>query len=125
MKFSRLVISMASEDTLIKTILIIVAAIFVIPMLMMLIMVPSFGMWDGAHMWNGTGIGWMWPLMWIVVLGVVLAIGYGVYRGGTSSSAKRIDPALEELRSAYARGELSTEEFEERKERLQADDNAE
>ncbi len=124
MKFSRVVISMASEDTLIKTILIIVAAIFVIPMLMMLIMVPSFGMWDGTHMWNGTGTGWMWPLMWIVVIGVVLAIGYGVYRGSTSSGAKRTDPALEELRSAYARGELTTEEFEERKERLQADDNA-
>jgi putative membrane protein len=32
------------------------------------------------------------------------------------------DPALEELRMAYARGDLSEEEFEERRERLRQEE---
>lgn len=59
--------------------------------------------------------------VWLVVL---FAIGYLVYRssgvgkkpGGVS------DPALQELRLAYARGDISEEEFEERRSRLQREE---
>ncbi|WP_338042744.1 SHOCT domain-containing protein [Natronococcus amylolyticus] len=44
---------------------------------------------------------------------------YGVL---VDSSSRRSDPALEALRVAYARGELSDEEFEKRRDRLRGED---
>ncbi|WP_324761248.1 SHOCT domain-containing protein [Haloarcula sp. GH36] len=64
------------------------------------------------------GFGW-WPIIWsLALLSVVFIIGYGIYaHGGTP--AERTDTALSTLRSRYARGELSEEEFEERRHRLE------
>jgi putative membrane protein len=75
--------------------------------------------WWGDGMAGGQapvwGLGMM--LVWLVVL---LGIGYLLFRGlvgglGTSDGS---DPALEELRLAYARGDLSETEFEERRAKL-------
>jgi len=74
-------------------------------------------MWNGG-MWDGTGATWMWLLMVSIPLLVILAVGYLLYSTVRQSSAERTDPALEELRTAYARGDLTDEEFEERRERL-------
>lgn len=46
--------------------------------------------------------------------------GYVVYRSPENDASGRADDALEELRRAYARGELSEEEFERRLSRLQS-----
>ncbi|WP_241768331.1 SHOCT domain-containing protein [Haloferax sp. ATB1] len=56
-------------------------------------------------------------LLWLVVL---VGGGYFLYRGliGGVGSSLTGDRALEELRMAYARGNLSDEEFEERRANL-------
>lgn len=114
---------MSSDDVLLRTILTIVAVIVLLPVLMMVFLMPMMGFWGGGHMWNGgmwngTGVGWMWLLMWVVLLAVLLGGGYLVFRAIGGGMGAGADPALEELRTAYARGELSDEEFEERRERL-------
>jgi putative membrane protein len=115
---------MSSEDTLLRTLLVVIAAILLVPILMMVFMMPMMGMWGWGHMWdggmwNGTGAAWMWLLMWLIGLTIVGGLGYLLYRAIRHPSDRGTDTALEELRIAYARGELSDEEFEERRERLQ------
>ncbi len=115
---------MASEDTLLRTLLIVIAVILIVPFLMMAIMMPVMGMWGWGHMWNGgmwdgTGATWMWLLMWLLPLALVIGLGYLLYRGIRRPLSRETDPALEELRIAYAKGELSEEEYETRRERLQ------
>ncbi|WP_299269572.1 SHOCT domain-containing protein [Halorientalis sp.] len=67
-----------------------------------------------------SGFGW-WPIIWsLTLLSVVLIIGYGIYaHGRTPAERTHTDTALSTLRSRYARGELSEEEFEERRRRLE------
>ncbi|WP_126664287.1 SHOCT domain-containing protein [Haloterrigena salifodinae] len=117
---------MATDESLIRTLLIVIAAILLIPALMMALVMPMMGVWGGGHMWNGgmwggTGATWMWLLMSIVPLLVILGLGYLLYSAVRQSGSRRTDPALEELRTAYARGDLTDEEFEERRERLRRD----
>lgn len=115
---------MANDDSLVRTLLIVIAVILLLPFLMMALMMPLMGLWGWGHMWNGgmwngTGTTWMWLIMSIVPLLVILGGGYLLYSTSRSSETRRTDPALEELRAAYARGDLSDEEFEERRERLE------
>lgn len=114
---------MATEDALVKAAVIVVVAFLLIPFLMLLFAVPMMGT-SGGHMWDGGGMGgagWAWVGSWFLLLAVIGLIGYGIARavGGSGSSA---DPAMEELRLAYARGDLTDEEFEQRRERLEADE---
>jgi putative membrane protein len=66
------------------------------------------------------GFGW-WPIIWsLTLLSVVLIIGYGIYaHGRTPAEQTHTDTALSTLRSRYARGDISEEEFEERRRRLE------
>ncbi|NUB93565.1 SHOCT domain-containing protein [Haloterrigena sp. SYSU A121-1] len=114
---------MATDDALLRTLVIIIAAILLLPFLMMALAMPLMGVWGGGHMWNGgtwdgTGATWMWLLMSVIPLLLLLGLGYLLYSAVRQSSGQRTDPALEELRTAYARGDLTDEEFEERRERL-------
>lgn len=116
---------MSSNDQLLRILLIVAAVVLLVPFLVMVVMMPIMGMWGGGHMgdvgmWGGAG--WMWLLMWLLVLAVVLGVGYLMYRGIRQTGGRREDAALEELRVAYARGDLSDEEFETRRERLQRED---
>ena len=118
---------MTSEDSLLQTLLIIVAVIVLLPLLVMVFMLPMMGMWGGGHMWNGgmwdgTGPTWTWFLMWVVFLAIIVGGGYLLYRAVSSPTSRETDPALEELRTAYARGDLSDEEFEQRRRKLQPRD---
>ena len=110
---------MTSNDSLLRTALIVVAAILLVPFLMMLFMVPIMGL---GHMWywNGTAVS-VWPLLifGLVCLAIIFGIVYLLYRAIVGLQRGRSNGALEELRQAYARGELTDEEFEERRERLQ------
>jgi len=111
-----------STNGLLRVVLLVLAVIVLFPMLMMVFAVPMMGMmgwWWGGGMAGGLsplwGIGMM--LVWLVIL---VGIGYLLYRGlvGRVGSSITGDRALEELRVAYARGDLSDEEFEERRANL-------
>ncbi|MFB6091522.1 MAG: SHOCT domain-containing protein [Haloquadratum sp.] len=89
------------------------------------------GMWGPMHEgWMGSGAmggvtGW-WLLvavLWrLLILAAVVGGAYLLYRamvGEGSGPGDGADSAIEELRRAYARGELSDEEYEKRRERLE------
>lgn len=79
------------------------------------------GMW-GDHMWGaGEASGWMLVIgvgMQLLFLAIIVGAIYFGYRAVTTQSNSS-DAALEELRMAYARGDLSDEEYERRRERLE------
>ena len=118
---------MATDDSVVRTILFVIAALLALPIVVMILAMPRMGMWGAGHMgsgtWDGTGATWMWLGMWLFPLLVLVGIGYLVYAAvrRSSTGAAESDPALEELRLAYARGELTDEEFETRRERLRRD----
>jgi putative membrane protein len=109
---------MPTTDSLMRAVLIIVAVLLLVPFVMMLVTMPLLGF---SHMgWAGTtGATWPWLLMWIVLLIVTLGGSYLLYKGVVRSTKQAPDAALTELRRTYARGDISTDEFEERRERLQ------
>jgi putative membrane protein len=110
----------AERRSPLRVILIVIAAILVVPFVLMAVMMPM--MWMGGGMWTGSAVS-MSPLwgvgMMLAFLLIVLGGGYALYRVLTRADMSRRDPALEELRVAYARGELSREEFEQRKDVLE------
>ncbi|USZ72636.1 SHOCT domain-containing protein [Natronosalvus halobius] len=116
---------MTSSDA-VRSLLILLAILVLVPFVAMAIFWPAMGMWGGGHMgsgpWDGTGMPWSWLAMWALLLAIVVASGYLLYRALTSRGGET-DPALEELRLAYARGNLSEEEFETRRTRLEDDRN--
>jgi putative membrane protein len=114
---------MSSTSTFLRRLLIVGLALILVPFGMMLLITPMVGMWGGNHMWTGgmgpgTGLGWLWPLLWLAIL---VGVSYVLYTLLGGSEDQQTDPAIEELRAAYARGELSDEEFETRLERLRND----
>jgi putative membrane protein len=112
-----------TSDGILRAVLIVIGVLILLPLLMMVFAMPMMGMmgwwWSGGGAATGFsplwGIGMM--LVWLVVL---LGIGYLIYRGlvGSGEQSAETDSALEELRLAYARGDLSEEEFENRREKL-------
>lgn len=81
-------------------------------------MMPMHGMMDGW--WPMHPLGWVLTmLLWgLVILGVVAAVRW-LFLRGTRPEAGPPEPPLEILKRRYARGELSREEFERMKKRLQ------
>ncbi|WP_435158463.1 SHOCT domain-containing protein [Haladaptatus sp. DFWS20] len=113
-----------TEDKLLRTVLIVLGVIVLFPLLLMAFAMPMMGMmgWWGTGMF-GRGISPLWGFgMMLVWLLVLVATGYFFYRGlvGRGDTARTVDPALEELRTAFARGEISEEEFEVRREKLRS-----
>lgn len=76
---------------------------------------PGWMMTGGPDGTVGAGVLVVWAAMALVPLLAVVLLGALVWRalGGTDG-----DPAVEELRRAYARGDLTDEEYESRRERL-------
>ncbi|WP_128226555.1 SHOCT domain-containing protein [Halobacteriaceae archaeon SHR40] len=118
-----------TDDTQLVTVVLIIIGVFVIfPMIFM-----GFGMMGFGPMMGGTWGDGMWgsgPMPgWMFIVGIVMQLlfiaaivggGYLVYRVVTGEQTDS-DKALEELRRAYARGELTDDEYETRKERLERD----
>lgn len=77
------------------------------------------GMWD---MWGGGPMsGWVVIVglaMQLLLLAALFSGGYLIYRA-VAGRERNSDPAFEELRIAYARGELTDEEYEQRRETLE------
>ncbi len=76
----------------------------------------QFGMMDGyGYGMMGGGYWILGLIFWIlVIIGLVLLIKY-LWRGGAK---REEESALEILKKKYARGEISKEEFEEKKKDL-------
>ena len=114
-----------TEDsrTWLRVLVIIIAIILLLPILMMVFMMPMMGMigwgWGGGGLGTNVAVSPLWGIgMMLVGLLVLLGIGYAIYRAVTRSSLDGSDSAIEKLRLAYARGELSQEEFEQRRDDL-------
>ncbi len=74
------------------------------------------GMMDGYGYGMGYGIGILGLIFWIlVIIGLVLLIKY---LWESSGAKKEQESAIEILKKKYARGEISKEEFEEKKKDL-------
>lgn len=116
------------DSRLLAILLVVVGALVVLPALFM-----GFGMMGYGSMMGGTWGHGMWGdgtvSGWVVLAGLlfrllflaaIVAGGYFLYRAMTGSGGDG-DAALEELRLAYARGDLTEEEYETRRENLQRD----
>jgi putative membrane protein len=126
----RLSLAMPTDDSdnrLVVLLLVLVGVLVVLPVLGMGFGLLGIGhmsgiMW-GDSMWSGGLAFPLWAFL-ISVLGqlvflAVIALGaYLLYKRVTSGD-EGADPALGELRRAYARGDLTDEEFERRRERLE------
>lgn len=105
--------STKTTESLVRAVVLIVALLVIAPLVMMLFAFPLMGAGMGWGAMGDMGVwGWFGPLIALVVLAVG---GYLLYEALGSGGS---DPAIEELRSAYARGEIGDEEFEKRRERL-------
>lgn len=113
---------------LVTVVLIIVAAFVIFPMFSM-----SFGLMGFGPMMGGMSGGGMWAdgtmPDWVFFAGIVMQLlfvaaimggAYLIYRA-VAGAENDTDQALEELRLAYARGELTDEEYEQRREALERD----
>ena len=106
------------SGTLLRGVLLVLAVLLLVPFLLMIFMMPMMGMMGGMG-GTGTSMSPVWGFgMMLLFLLVLVGIGYALYRAFTSDTIAPTDRALEELRVAYARGELTQEEFEQRKKDL-------
>ena len=106
------------SGTLLRGILLVLAVLLLVPFLLMMFMMPMMGMMSGTG-GTGTAMSPVWGFgMMLLFLLILVGIGYALYRAFTSDITAPTDRALEELRVAYARGELTQEEFEQRKKDL-------
>ena len=105
-----------TDDT-VRTAVLVLAGLLAVPLLMMVVMMPMMGLAGWGHMsaWGG---GWGATVAMAIPLLVLGALGYLLYLGVREDSGGETNDALAELRAAYARGELSDEEFERRRDRL-------
>jgi putative membrane protein len=117
-----------TDRQLVWIVLAIAAILFLLPAIGLGVGLMGAGsMMDGSwgHMW-GTGTGtptWLFLVgaaMRVLFLAVVIGGLYLAYRVLTRQDSPR-DPAMQELRESYARGDLTDEEFERRRERLETD----
>lgn len=107
-------------DSVLRTVLIVIAVLLLFPMLMMVFAGPMMGM---VGWWGGVGpqvgISPLWGIgMMLLFLLVLVGLGYLFFRSIADGSLSQQDRALEELRVAYARGELTDDEYAQRRDTL-------
>jgi putative membrane protein len=114
---------MSSGDQLDPTtiLLLILGAFILLPLLMMGLGFGGMMGYGGMMGQYGSTGGW-WPfvgmLIPLIFLLVLIGGSYLVFRR-VSETQPSHNPAMEELRLAYARGDLTDEEFEARREKLE------
>lgn len=119
-----------TDRRLVAAVFVALGTVLVLPVLLM-----GFGMLGYGSMMGGAGGSGMWGFGmdaagatpgWLVAVGILLQLlllvvlvgaGYLLYRAVVGTGGG--DRALEELRVAYARGDLTDEEFESRKATLE------
>jgi putative membrane protein len=102
---------------------VIVAILIIVPLVIGLV-----GGWQGygygmmgPWMMGGFGWGWFMPIIMIVFWGLIIWGIVALVRGlstGSGGSSTQADSTLEILKRRYARGEITKEEFEEKKKDL-------
>ena len=118
------------DKRLVTVVLVALGVVLVAPVLFMGFGMTGFGpmgygpmmggMWGSGTGTGGTVPGWMFLVsaaMQLLFLAVLVGAGYLVYRAVVGSEDG--DPALEELRLAYARGDIDDEEYERRRDALE------
>lgn len=116
-----------TDRQLVTLVLVILGALLLLPLLLMGGMMGfgsmMGGLWGGGMWGAGQAPGWM-VLIGVVVqlafLAGIVGAGYLLYRA-LAGSGSETDQALEELRLAYARGDLTDDEYEQRRETLRRD----
>lgn len=106
---------MKDADRLIWVVLLLVVFILLAPMLLMFTVIPAMG---PEWMNGGHGMTGWWFGSILILLFLLIAVGlifYYILIGDETSSD---DVAIEELKVAYARGDINDEEYEKRYERL-------
>lgn len=118
-----------SQRQLLWVVLIILGALVLLPALFMGLGMMGYGPMMGGFWGGGVGMnsgtipGWLVAAGFLIQLLFFLAIiagGYLLVRAITGTQDNE-DRALAELRLAYARGDLTDEEYDERKRRLEAE----
>ncbi|MCX2819823.1 SHOCT domain-containing protein [Haladaptatus sp. F3-133] len=110
------------SDDLTRAVLVVVGVLVAVPVVMMVLFMP-FGMMGGGGAWHDGmmwGSGWSggMAIAWLVTVLLLAGGGYLLYSRSDST-----DKAIEELRVAYARGDISEEEFEKRRENLKREED--
>jgi putative membrane protein len=72
----------------------------------------------GPGMMGGYGGMWVLPVLMIVFWGLIIWGIVAFVRFGVSNSCRHGDPALEILKTRYAHGDISKQEYEEKKKDL-------
>ncbi|AOW79740.1 hypothetical protein HTSR_0545 [Halodesulfurarchaeum formicicum] len=84
------------------------------------------GMMGGGYGGFGGGMGLLGPFAQLLFLALLVAGAYVLFQAVAGDGDHRLgrsgDGAIEELRNAYARGDISEEEFERRRATLRLDD---
>lgn len=115
---------MDSETPFARILLVLLLALILLPLVPMLLFMPTMWMYGWGNMdgtmWGTMGGTWF-IIPWLFVVLLLLGGGYLLVRT-LGSADDGGDPALAELRLAYARGDLTEEEFEERRGRLSRED---
>lgn len=119
-----------TDRQLATIVLVLLGALLVLPALLMGVWMLGFGGFGpmmggtwGHGTWGADGAMPWWlvtgaVLVQLLFLVALVAGGYLIYRR-LQRSASRDDPALEELRMAFARGDLTEEEYQSRRDRLE------
>lgn len=110
------------RDANVRLALLIAILIFV-PSLLVLFVLELL---DVVLIWIVTRTTRSLPIVWafaliLLLLVVVLGMGYMFSRSVESVATSRPDPAIEELQIAYARGDITREEFRERRKELRGE----
>lgn len=87
---------------------------------LIILLMTFFGAGDGGHMWGGEGgmhfgAGYMWILL-LIVIAIAVYLAMESQRSKTESDK---EAPLEILKKRFARGEISKEEFDEMKRKLE------
>ncbi|WP_439028640.1 SHOCT domain-containing protein [Haloarchaeobius sp. DT45] len=118
----------STARTALGIVTLVLAAVLLVPLLFGGML--GMGMGGSGATWHDHWMGFdgQWSWWWfaasllgrLLVLAVVLGGGYLLLKS-LGGGQHRGDSALDELRRAYARGDLTDEEFERRRDRLQRD----
>jgi len=72
--------------------------------------------WGPWHMWGGWGFGWIFPMFFMVLLLALCVLFVGrMLWGHGHSRGEHTCAALQILSERFAKGEISKEEFEEKR----------
>ena len=102
---------------------IVVVVIIVLPLIFGAVTGWRYGGWGmmGPGMMGGFGWWWLMPIFFIIFWGLVIWGIVSLVRGlsgSGGSGSSRADSALEILKKRYARGDITKEEYEEKKKDL-------